>query len=123
MAVDTINRWQLVREVITQKRSGAIVLQTGRNYLHWILERGNLVCVSSTLPEASFASAIQERKHGGSKQNARSCPTSKTNTESAIIAKPGMAALDFLHRLPVRAIDASLLVHELLSNQTGTHAL
>jgi len=62
LAIDTINRWQLVREVILQKRSGAIVLQTGRNYLHWILERGNLVCVSSTLPEASLTNTIQEQK-------------------------------------------------------------
>jgi hypothetical protein len=62
MAVDMVNRWQIIREVIVQKKSGAIVLQTGRNYIHWIVENGQLVCVSSTLPEVSLASAIDAQK-------------------------------------------------------------
>jgi hypothetical protein len=61
MAIDVVNRWQLIREVILQKKTGAIVLQTGRNYIHWIVERGKLVCVSSTLPEASLTQAIQQQ--------------------------------------------------------------
>jgi hypothetical protein len=62
MAIDTVHRWQLVREVIVQRKSGAIVLQTGRNYIHWIIDRGRLVCVSSTLPEASLTNTILEQK-------------------------------------------------------------
>ena len=62
MAIDTINRWQLVRDVIVQKRSGAIVVQTGKNYLHWILERGNLICISSSFPEASLTNTVQEQQ-------------------------------------------------------------
>jgi len=62
MAVDIINRWQLIREVILQQKTGAIVLQTGRNYIHWIVDRGRLICVSSTLPEASLTTTIQEQR-------------------------------------------------------------
>ena len=62
MAVDTANRWQLVRDIITQKRSGVIVLQAGKNYLHWIIDHGSLVCVHSSFPEASLTHFIEEQQ-------------------------------------------------------------
>ena len=62
MAIDSAIRWQLVRDVIVHKKSGVIVLQTGTNYLNWNLEKGKLVCVSSTFPEASLTRFVQEKK-------------------------------------------------------------
>ena len=62
MAVDSVNRWQLVRGIITQKRSGVIVLQAGKNYLHWIIDKGSLVCIQSTFPEASLTHFIEEQQ-------------------------------------------------------------
>jgi hypothetical protein len=62
MALDSVNRWQLVRGIITQKRSGVIVLQSGKNYLHWVIDRGSLVCIQSTFPEASLTHFIEEEQ-------------------------------------------------------------
>ena len=62
MAIDSFARWQLVRDVIVQRKSGVIVLQTGTNYLNWVIEAGNLVCVSSTFPEASFTRWMEQNK-------------------------------------------------------------
>lgn len=62
MAIDSALRWQLVRDVIVHKKTGVIVLQTGTNYLNWNVEKGMLVCLSSTFPEASFTRYVQEKK-------------------------------------------------------------
>ena len=62
MALDSVNRWQLVRSIIIQKRSGVIVLQSGKNYLHWIIHQGCLVCIQSTFPEASLTHFIEQEQ-------------------------------------------------------------
>ncbi|MCI0604051.1 hypothetical protein L0156_13700 [bacterium] len=62
MALDSVNRWQLVRGIITQKRSGVIVLQAGKNYLHWTIDKGLLVCIHSTFPEASLTNFFEEQR-------------------------------------------------------------
>jgi hypothetical protein len=62
MALDSVNRWQLVRGIVTQKKSGVIVLQSGKNYLHWIIDQGSLVCIQSTFPEASLTHFIEEEQ-------------------------------------------------------------
>jgi hypothetical protein len=62
MGIETVSRWQLVRDVIVHKKTGVIVVQTGTNYLNWNIEKGNLVCVSSTFPEASLTSFVQQKK-------------------------------------------------------------
>lgn len=51
MAVDLFSRWFLIREVITELKSGTLILQMGRNYLQWSLHAGNLLFVSATNPE------------------------------------------------------------------------
>jgi hypothetical protein len=61
MALESTRRWQIIRDVIIQKKSGALVAQSGRNYLHWFVEHGNLMSVSSTFPEASLTRFIQEK--------------------------------------------------------------
>ena len=62
MAIDSALRWQLVRDVIVHKKTGVIVLQTGTNYLNWNVEKGKLICLSSTFPEASFTRYVQEKR-------------------------------------------------------------
>ena len=61
MALDSVARWQMVHDVIVHKKSGTIVVQTGTNYLNWIVEGGDLVCVSSTFPETSLTQWIADR--------------------------------------------------------------
>ncbi len=62
MVVDSVVRWQLVRDVIVNRKSGVLVLQTGRNYLNWTLDKGNLVSISTTFVEGSFTHFVQEKK-------------------------------------------------------------
>ena len=62
MAVDSVVRWQLVRDVIVHRKTGVIVVQMGKNYLNWTIENGNLIYVSSTFPEATLTKFIQEKQ-------------------------------------------------------------
>jgi hypothetical protein len=62
MAIDSAVRWQLIRDVIVHKKTGVLVLQIGANYLNWNIECGKLICVSSTFPEASLTSFVQEKR-------------------------------------------------------------
>ena len=55
MAVGSVSRWQVIRDVICNQKTGALILQMGQHYLQWHLQSGNIICVSSTLPEHSFA--------------------------------------------------------------------
>jgi len=62
MAIDSFSRWQMIREIICKKKSGTLIVQLGRNFLRWILDRADVVCVSSTLPEFSFTQfLLQDR--------------------------------------------------------------
>ncbi len=62
MAIDSLARWHLIREIICKKKSGTLIVQLGRNFLRWVLDQANVVCVSSTLPEFSFTQfLLQER--------------------------------------------------------------
>jgi hypothetical protein len=62
MAIESAIRWQLIRDVIVHEKSGVIVAQTGTNYLNWCVEKGKLVCVTSTFPEASLTQFLQKIK-------------------------------------------------------------
>ena len=63
MAVNSNSRWQVIRDIICNKKSGTLILQQGPHYLSWGIVAGKLVCVSSTLPEHSFTQfLLQNRK-------------------------------------------------------------
>ena len=62
MALDTAARWKLIRDVIVDKRTGTLVLQAGTRYFNWIVEDGNLICVSSTFEESNFTQFLREKK-------------------------------------------------------------
>jgi hypothetical protein len=48
-------RWRMIRDTIIGKKSGTLIIQMGRHYIHFVIEEGNLAFVSSTLPEFSFS--------------------------------------------------------------------
>lgn len=48
-------RWRMIRDVIHSKKSGTLILQMGRHYIHFVVEEGNLAFVSSTFPEFTFS--------------------------------------------------------------------
>jgi hypothetical protein len=50
-----IARWRMIREIISSKKSGTLILQMGPHYIHFVLEEGNLIFVSSTYPEFTFS--------------------------------------------------------------------
>jgi hypothetical protein len=58
MALDPASRWRTIREVILNRKSGTLVLQLGKNYLHWIIDTGEVVCVSSSSRENSLTAFI-----------------------------------------------------------------
>jgi hypothetical protein len=62
MAIEALSRWQMIRSVILEKKSGALIAQLGRNFLYWIVREGNLLCVSSTLPDCSFTQFLLAKK-------------------------------------------------------------
>lgn len=62
MALDSALRWQLIRDTIVRKKTGVLVVQSGTQYLNWIVEEGNLICVSSTFPEASLTRLVEEKQ-------------------------------------------------------------
>ena len=62
MAIDSFSRWQIIREIICKKKSGTLIVQLGRNFLRWILDRADVVCVSSTLPEFSFTQFLLQNR-------------------------------------------------------------
>lgn len=61
MAIEALGRWQMIRSVITEKKSGTLIVQLGRNSLYWIIKEGRLICVSSTLPEYSFTQFLLKK--------------------------------------------------------------
>jgi len=62
MAIDSHSRWQIIREIICEQKSGTLIVQLGRNFLRWMLNRADVVCISSTLPEFSFTQfLLQDR--------------------------------------------------------------
>jgi hypothetical protein len=48
-------RWKMIRDIISCRKSGTLILQMGRHYIHFVIEEGILVFVSSTLPEFTFS--------------------------------------------------------------------
>jgi len=62
MAIDSFSRWQIIREIICKEKTGTLIVQLGRNFLRWVLDHADVVCVSSTLPEFSFTQfLLQDR--------------------------------------------------------------
>lgn len=55
MALTSLGRWELLREIILKRKTGRIVLQIGSQYVHWSIASGKVLFVSSTLPEDSFS--------------------------------------------------------------------
>jgi hypothetical protein len=51
MAIDRFSRWALIREIVTERKSGTLIVQLGRHYLRWALNGGTLLFVSSTNSE------------------------------------------------------------------------
>jgi hypothetical protein len=60
MAVDLVSRWQMIRELSYFKKSGTLTVQLGRNYLSWIVRRGELLWFSSNSAEHSFTRFLYE---------------------------------------------------------------
>jgi hypothetical protein len=54
MAIEALSRWQMIREIILENRSGTLIVQLGKNFLHWMITEGKVICISSTLPEYSL---------------------------------------------------------------------
>ena len=48
-------RWRMIREIISSKKSGTLILQMGPHYIHFVMEEANVVFVSSTFPEFTFS--------------------------------------------------------------------
>jgi len=61
MAIETLSRWQMIREITLENRSGTLIAQLGKNFLHWMIANGNVVCISSTLPEFSFTQFLLQK--------------------------------------------------------------
>lgn len=51
MAVNNFSRWNLIRDVTCNRRSGTLVLQLGQRYISWSFLEGNLAWITSTAPE------------------------------------------------------------------------
>lgn len=73
MALTSFARWELIREIIAARRTGRIVVQIGRQYLHWSIATGRLQSVSATLPDHSFAEYLSRSAmlEAGSLESAR----------------------------------------------------
>jgi hypothetical protein len=61
MAIASVSRWQVIRDVICNQKSGTLVLQLGQHYLHWQVESGNIISVQSTFPEQSFSEFLLQK--------------------------------------------------------------
>lgn len=61
MAIEGLSRWQMIREIILESRSGTLIAQLGKNFLHWMIAEGKLICISSTLPEYSFTQFLLQK--------------------------------------------------------------
>lgn len=48
-------RWKMIRDIICNRKSGTLILQMGRHYIHFVIEEANLAFVSSTFPEFTFS--------------------------------------------------------------------
>jgi hypothetical protein len=61
MAIEALSRWQMIREIIIENRSGTLIAQLGKHFLHWMVAEGKLVCISSTLPEYSLTQFLLQK--------------------------------------------------------------
>jgi hypothetical protein len=61
MALETLSRWEIIRELSYFKKSGTLTAQFGRSYLHWTIKQGELICFSSTSADYSFTRFLYEK--------------------------------------------------------------
>ncbi|HSE41465.1 MAG TPA: hypothetical protein VLH08_11955 [Acidobacteriota bacterium] len=61
MALETLSRWEMIRELSYFKKSGTLTAQLGRSYLHWTINQGDLICFSSTSADYSFTRFLYEK--------------------------------------------------------------
>jgi len=54
MALNPNSKWRLIREVVEGRKTGTLILQSGQGYLHWRIQSGNLLWISSSQKELSF---------------------------------------------------------------------
>lgn len=112
-------RWKMIRDIICNRKSGTLILQMGRHYIHFVIEDANLAFVSSTFPEFTFSHFLI--------QNANMDPNLVLEAESQVTDVRSLGAvLAQDSRLSVEEVQALLrqhwynLSHYLV--QTNTHA-
>lgn len=60
MALNQLGQWQIVRQIIAESKTGTLTVRFGRSYQHWILRRGEVTQVSSTLREQSLTHFLRD---------------------------------------------------------------
>ena len=118
MAIEALSRWQMIRSVILEKKSGTLIAQLGRNFLYWIVQEGSLVCVSSTLPDCSFTQFLLAKKTFEKERILRAQTLiNERRSLGSVLLSQGIIGEEELHRL-LREHWASLTFQLL---QSSTH--